>query len=667
MARIESWFEQDLKKPVKVQTISGNLFSADVKGNLIGVRVVDNGSPATLGGTVAANVIRPDGGTVAVAGTLSGNEAYVILPDAAYAVPGNETIVIKITDGEVITTLLALVVTVYRSTTDEIVDPGSILPSIETLIETINTAVASIPADYSSLWTSLAPEFSSSTSYVTGQYVTYDGKVYRFIVPHPSGTWNSSHVTEIKIGNEITYLRNVLGANGIIDIFEDGTYSNSTWRGITLTWSNKVATLSGMATGGNFTSPNIFNNSSAFPQGISAGDIITININDETAYVFLDILSYVNGSWTNEARINKTQQYTIPNNATGLLLRLYVDNGKTVNGKFSFTITKSATVKSEQEILPVIFPAKDSIVDTIESSLNKYGIAVLGKGTYEIIRPINMPNNSIIKGAGEATVIKTFSNTDAIIAGASCTIEDVKIHSDVGHSNERGSACGIKITGNYDATPLKYNIKISNVTIDGFTCAGIYGAKTGTWVGDSISAVNCTIFNCYAGLLLEDYSEFGRYTNIMCRDNYIGVMNNSGNNVFENCSFSNNTVGVYLVGDDGDNSRNNGHGSIIGCTINHSNNNAGFAVICRGIDANGFVFDACQIWYGKIQIEESTGIIFNNCMFGAYNTNTDIINYTANDLFLMNCLFKVGATFSGSGGETHVINCFKFDGTPITN
>ena len=460
-------------------------------------------------------------------------------------------------------------------------------------------------------------------------------------------------------------LKSALYDNEIIDVFEDGTYNNSTWRGVTLTWNGKVAHIVGTATGGNFTSPNIYANANSFPTNISAGDIINVNIASTTAKVYVNIFSYVNNSITNEATIYCTQKYTIPENATGLLIRLLVYNGASVNDDISFTITKSATVKSQETVLPTILPSKDSIVDTIEAVLNKYGIAVLGKGTYELKRAINMPNGSMITGAGEATVIKAATGADAIVAGASCTIENVKIHSDTGHTDSPGTSAGIRVSGNYDSTPLKYNIKISNVTIDGFPLAGIYGTKTGTWVGDSISASNCTIFNCYAGIFLEDYSEFGRYTNIMCRDNYIGLCNKSGNNVFENCSFSNNTVGVYLIGDDGDNSRNNGHGSVIGCTINHSNNNTGFAVICKGI-TNGFMFIGCQIWYGKIQVEQSTGIIFDSCMLGSYNTETEIINYTCNDLFLMNCLFKVGATFSGSSGETHAINCFKFDGTQVT-
>ena len=468
------------------------------------------------------------------------------------------------------------------------------------------------------------------------------------------------------VGDRVDELKSALRDNEIIDVFEDGTYRNSTWRGVTLTWNGKIAHVEGTATGGNFTSPNIFANANGFPTNISAGDVINVNVARTTANVFVNIFSYVNNNLTNEAAISNTQKYTIPENATGLLIRLFAYNGSTVNGDLSFSITKSATVKSQEAVLPTILPTKDNIVETIEAVLNKYGIAVLGKGTYELNRAINMPDGSMIKGAGEATVIKAATGADAIVAGASCTIENVEIHSDAGNTQSPGTSAGIRVSGNYDTPPLKYNIKISNVTIDGFSLAGIYGTKTGTWVGDSISAINCTIFHCYAGIFLEDYSEFGRFTNIMCRDNYIGLYNKSGNNVFENCSFSNNTVGVYLVGDDGDNSRNNGHGTLVGCTINHSNDNNGFAVICRGISNNGFVFNGCQVWYGKIQVEQSSGIIFDGCMFGAYNTNTEIINHTANDLFLMNCLFKVGATFSGSGGETHTVNCFKFDGTPVS-
>ena len=118
MAVIETWFNQDLQEPVQVQYFDGNVFSQDNLGNLIGVHVFDDGEPAVLSGTVSGNVIRADGGTVAVTGTLTGNDCYIILPAAAYAIPGPISIIIKLSGGSSTTTLCAVVANVYQSSTD---------------------------------------------------------------------------------------------------------------------------------------------------------------------------------------------------------------------------------------------------------------------------------------------------------------------------------------------------------------------------------------------------------------------------------------------------------------------------------------------------------------------------------------------------------------------
>lgn len=200
MARVETWFNQDLTEAVKVRYIDGNVFSQDNNGNLIGVNVFSGGNVATLSGSVAASIIRADGATIPAVGTLSGNRASVVLPQAAYTVPGALSIVIKLTSGTDVTTLCAVVANVYMSSTDSVVDPGTIIPSIDALIAEIDAAVASIPADYSSLWASLAPVFSNATAYRAGQFVTYDGGLYEFVTDHPAGTWNSGHVSQVNVG-----------------------------------------------------------------------------------------------------------------------------------------------------------------------------------------------------------------------------------------------------------------------------------------------------------------------------------------------------------------------------------------------------------------------------------------------------------------------------------
>ena len=151
MAQIETWYQQDLTQPVQVHYLPGNVFSQDNQGNIVGVEVFDDGVPATLSGTVSANIVRSDGGTVAETGTISGNKLFVALPAAAYSVPGTISIVLKLTTGGVVTTLLAVVAVVYESSTDTPIDPGTIIPSIQDLINAIENAVDSIPSDYSVL------------------------------------------------------------------------------------------------------------------------------------------------------------------------------------------------------------------------------------------------------------------------------------------------------------------------------------------------------------------------------------------------------------------------------------------------------------------------------------------------------------------------------------
>lgn len=189
MAIIETWFDQDLTEPVRVQYLDGNVFSQDNLGNLIGVHVHDGGDPAVLSGTVSGNVIRQDGETVPVAGNLSGNDCYIILPAAAYAVPGPISVVIKLTGGGSTVTLCAMVANVYRSSTDAIVDPGTIIPSVQALIAEIENTRATIPNDYSELSNgfdakfpindTLIPAFISAYYPLDSTGVTTTGKAWK--------------------------------------------------------------------------------------------------------------------------------------------------------------------------------------------------------------------------------------------------------------------------------------------------------------------------------------------------------------------------------------------------------------------------------------------------------------------------------------------------------
>lgn len=133
LARIETWLKCDLKKPVKVHSLDGNVFSADSEANLIGVEIYDTGQAAQITGAVHGYAIREDGATVIIDGTLSGNKASVILPVSCYTVVGRLSVVIKV--GTM--TVGAVTGNVYRTTTDTIVDPAHVIPSIDELLAKI--------------------------------------------------------------------------------------------------------------------------------------------------------------------------------------------------------------------------------------------------------------------------------------------------------------------------------------------------------------------------------------------------------------------------------------------------------------------------------------------------------------------------------------------------
>ena len=202
----------EMTHPVEVQYINGNLFSFDHGGNAVHVYVKYAGEPVEIAGSVSASVIRADGTTVAVPGAVSGSMAYVILPQSCYAVPGVVSVVVKVTEDTTVTTIAAFVANVYRSSTDTIVDPGTIIPSVQNLISAIETAVASIPADYSSLWESLAPDYTDITFPVTaGKYCTYNGTLYIAKVDiATTESFTAAHWQSTNIGDNLSALKSAL-------------------------------------------------------------------------------------------------------------------------------------------------------------------------------------------------------------------------------------------------------------------------------------------------------------------------------------------------------------------------------------------------------------------------------------------------------------------------
>ena len=192
----------------------GRIFYSDVQAQRIGAIVTLEGQAAFLSGTCSGTAILNDGSTVPLTGTVSGNEAYIDLDSSCYAVEGPIQIFLKLTTGSVVTTLLAAVGTVSLTETGTVIDPGTVIPSVSALIASIENAVDSIPADYSGLLATIAPNYADLTFPVSaGQWCWYSGTLYAANQDiATSENWTAANWRAIVIGGEFASLKSAFNA-----------------------------------------------------------------------------------------------------------------------------------------------------------------------------------------------------------------------------------------------------------------------------------------------------------------------------------------------------------------------------------------------------------------------------------------------------------------------
>jgi hypothetical protein len=246
MAQYPNLYNVELTKGPAVVQLE-QMFLGDVLANRIGAIVTENGEAVTLGGTCSGTAILANGGTVSLSGTVSGNTCYIDMPSSVYAVEGPVEIFVANVSGGKTITLVAAFGCVRKTQTGSVIDPGTIIPSVSALIDAIDAAVASIPADYTALLAAVAPTFSASKNYTAGRYVWNSGNLYRFTADHAAGSWTGTDAVQVVVTDEIANLKSAVSET--INLVPPKLRNSATANGVTLTANGDgTYTINGTAT-----------------------------------------------------------------------------------------------------------------------------------------------------------------------------------------------------------------------------------------------------------------------------------------------------------------------------------------------------------------------------------------------------------------------------------
>lgn len=128
----------DLGSPLRRYSVGKVLATGDDRANRFGAEVFRRGAAVSLdGGKVNGYFIPPEGEALLLDGSATGNTAYVELHGACYAQEGRFSLAVKVTADGVTTTLCVFDGWIVATSTDEVRDPGGIVPSLDDILEKI--------------------------------------------------------------------------------------------------------------------------------------------------------------------------------------------------------------------------------------------------------------------------------------------------------------------------------------------------------------------------------------------------------------------------------------------------------------------------------------------------------------------------------------------------
>ena len=131
-------YKIDISQELHPTPLQQMLICQDKNANRLEFELYNGDSPYSPGGSCAGYVVRSDGQTVPMTGTVSGNLLSIVLPEEAYAIEGPVNVAVKSVAGGARATIFFGMGTILVGQTGTIVNPGDVIPDITELMAAID-------------------------------------------------------------------------------------------------------------------------------------------------------------------------------------------------------------------------------------------------------------------------------------------------------------------------------------------------------------------------------------------------------------------------------------------------------------------------------------------------------------------------------------------------
>lgn len=170
-----------LDDAIRVESLRGVTFTKENGGHRFVISCFRDEEHQSLTGTISVRFMRSDGVTILLGhGAESGREnfagideegnAFVLLHQDCYNVPGRFQIAVFNTADGSTTCIYAAVGMVQRTQGEALIDSGDIIGSVDDLIAEIQRVEKTIPADYSTLSSTVSQHTSKIDAYLSGTH-----------------------------------------------------------------------------------------------------------------------------------------------------------------------------------------------------------------------------------------------------------------------------------------------------------------------------------------------------------------------------------------------------------------------------------------------------------------------------------------------------------------